>query len=51
MDIAKYEIPADKLHWQCAPELFDFDHTKGLAPLREFVVHRDGCSMANGVPF
>lgn len=37
MDITKYEVPADKLSWQCDPAIFDFNHTKNLAPLREFV--------------
>jgi len=37
MDITKYEVPADKLRWQCDPAIFDFNHTKKLAPLREFV--------------
>ena len=37
MDITKYEVPADKLRWQCDPAIFDFNHTKNLAPLREFV--------------
>jgi len=37
MDITKYEIPVDKLHWQCDPAIFEFNHTKNLAPLREFV--------------
>ncbi|HEY83144.1 MAG TPA: AAA family ATPase [Dehalococcoidia bacterium] len=37
MDISKYEVPADKLRWQCDPAIFDFNHTKHLAPLREFV--------------
>lgn len=37
MDISKYEVPADKLRWQCDPCLFEFDCTKGLAPLKEFI--------------
>ena len=37
MDITKNEVPADKLRWQCDPAIFDFNHTKNLAPLREFV--------------
>jgi len=37
MAIEKYEIPADKLCWQCDPAIFDFDCTKDLTPLREFV--------------
>ena len=37
MDIKKYEVPADKLHWHCDPGIFDFDCTKELAPLGEFI--------------
>ena len=32
-----YEVPAEKLRWRCDPALFDFECTKDLAPLREFV--------------
>ncbi len=37
MDVAKCEVPADKLRWECDPAVFDFDCTKDLAPLAEFV--------------
>jgi predicted ATP-dependent protease len=37
MDITKYEVSADKLRWQCDPAVFDFECTKELAPLREFI--------------
>ncbi|MFC1911883.1 AAA family ATPase [Chloroflexota bacterium] len=37
MDIAKYEVPLDKLCWHCDPTVFDFECTKDLAPLREFI--------------
>ena len=37
MDITKYEVPADKLRWECDPAMFDFDCTENLAPLREFI--------------
>ena len=37
MDITKYEVPAEKLRWQCDPSVFDFECTKDLAPLREFI--------------
>jgi len=37
VDIAKYEVPLDKLRWQCNPSIFDFECTKDLAPLREFL--------------
>ena len=37
MEIKQYEVPAEKLRWQCDPNLFDFECTKDLAPLREFI--------------
>ena len=37
MGIEKYEVAADKLRWQCDSAMFDFECTKDLAPLREFV--------------
>ncbi len=37
MEIGKYEVSADKLRWQCDPSIFDFECTKDLAPLREFI--------------
>jgi predicted ATP-dependent protease len=37
MDIKKYEVPVDKLRWDCDPKLFDFKCTGDLAPLREFI--------------
>ena len=37
MDIKKYEVPVNKLRWECDPNIFEFNHTKNLAPLREFV--------------
>ncbi|MFC1905539.1 Lon-like protease helical domain-containing protein, partial [Chloroflexota bacterium] len=37
VNIAKYEVPVEKLRWHCDPDLFDFDCTKDLAPLREFI--------------
>jgi len=37
MDIKKYEVPLNKLRWECDPNIFEFNHTKNLAPLREFV--------------
>ena len=37
MDLIKYRVPVEKLHWHCDPAIFDFDCTKDLAPLREFV--------------
>ena len=37
MDISKYEVQADKLRWRCDPAVFDFDCTRDLTPLREFI--------------
>jgi predicted ATP-dependent protease len=37
MELKKYEVPVDKLRWECDPKLFDFECTKDLAPLREFI--------------
>ncbi len=37
MELKKYEVPIDKLRWECDPKLFDFECTKDLAPLREFI--------------
>jgi len=37
MKTEKYEVPVDKLRWECDPKTFDFKCTKDLAPLREFV--------------
>ncbi|HET6462079.1 MAG TPA: hypothetical protein VFG29_14955, partial [Syntrophales bacterium] len=33
----KFEVPVDKLRWQCDPAIFDFHCTKDIAPLREFI--------------
>jgi lon-related putative ATP-dependent protease len=33
----KYEVPAKLLRRECNPDLFDFECTKDLAPLREFI--------------
>jgi len=35
--ISKYEVPPDKLRWECDPAIFDFDCTRELAPLGEFI--------------
>ncbi len=32
-----YEVPVEKLNWNCDPKLFKFECTKDLAPLREFI--------------
>ena len=37
MEPKKYEVPVDKLRWECDPKLFDFECTRDLAPLREFI--------------
>jgi len=37
MEIKKYEVPVDKLRWECDPKMFDFKCTGDLAPLREFI--------------
>lgn len=37
MNIIKYELSVDKLRWQCDPAVFEFESTKELAPLREFI--------------
>ncbi len=37
MELKKYEVPVNKLRWECDPKLFDFECTKDLAPLREFI--------------
>jgi hypothetical protein len=54
MEIKKYEVPVDKLRWECDPKMFDFECTRDLAPLREFIGQERatravefGISMAN----
>ena len=37
MQTKKYEVSVDKLRWECDPNLFKFECTKDLAPLREFI--------------
>src|SRR4030042_1618199 len=37
VNITKFEVPVKKLHWHCDPKIFDFDCTKDLAPLKEFI--------------
>ncbi len=37
MELKDYEVPVDKLRWECDAELFKFECTKDLAPLREFI--------------
>ncbi|MBN1855730.1 MAG: AAA family ATPase [Dehalococcoidia bacterium] len=37
MKNSRYEVPPEKLRWHCDPAQFDFDCTKDLAPLHEFI--------------
>jgi predicted ATP-dependent protease len=37
MDLRKYEVPVEQLKVECDPKIFDFECTKDLAPLREFI--------------
>jgi predicted ATP-dependent protease len=37
MNLKKYEVPVKQLCWQCDPKQFEFECTKDLAPLREFI--------------
>ncbi len=37
MDLKQYEVPVDNLCWRCDPKQFEFQCTKDLAPLREFI--------------
>ena len=37
MQPEKYEVAVSKLRWQCDPKLFQFECTKDLSPLREFI--------------
>jgi predicted ATP-dependent protease len=37
MQIKRYEVAVEKLRWECDPKIFDFECTKDLVPLREFI--------------
>jgi lon-related putative ATP-dependent protease len=37
MDLKKFEVPFKQLKTECDPNMFDFECTKDLAPLREFI--------------
>ena len=37
MDLTKYELPVKQLRTECDPAMFDFECTKDLAPLKEFI--------------
>lgn len=37
MHMKHFEVSVEKLRWLCDPAIFDFDCTKEMAPLREFI--------------
>lgn len=37
MELRKYELPVEKLRWECDPSLFKFECTKDIPSLREFI--------------
>jgi predicted ATP-dependent protease len=37
MDLKKYAVPVDRLRWICPEELFKFDCTSDIEPLKEFI--------------
>ncbi len=37
VDIEKYAIPIEKLRWDCPPEMFQFECTTDIEPLKEFI--------------
>lgn len=37
MNISEHEIPVERLRWHCDPAVFDFECTRDLAPLRDFI--------------
>jgi lon-related putative ATP-dependent protease len=37
IDLKKYAIPVEKLRWTCQPEIFKFDCTTDIEPLKEFI--------------
>lgn len=37
IDLNKYAVPVEKLHWRCPEELFQFDCTTDIEPLKEFI--------------
>lgn len=37
MDLHQYEVPLERLRWQCDPALFNFDCTGDLPRLTEFI--------------
>src|SRR3972149_997385 len=37
VDLKKYAVPVEKLHWRCPEELFQFECTTDKEPLKEFI--------------
>lgn len=37
IDVKKYEVLSEKLRWKCPPELFKFECTTDIEPLKEFI--------------
>ena len=37
MNLKQYEVPVEQLRWVCDPNMFKFECTRDLAPLREFI--------------
>lgn len=37
MNLKKYEVPVDKLRWNCDPTRFDFECTREVTPLQDFI--------------
>lgn len=37
IDLKKYAVPVEKLHWRCPEEFFKFDCTTDIEPLKEFI--------------
>jgi len=37
IDLRKYAVPVEKLHWTCPPEIFKFECTTDIEPLKEFI--------------
>ena len=36
-DIRKYAVPVERLHWICPQDIFQFECTSDIAPLKEFI--------------
>ena len=37
IDLKKYAVPVEKLRWTCPPEIFKFECTTDIEPLKEFI--------------